>query len=181
MRIRQIKPAYWLDKELRQGLTALQRELYIGLWMLADDAGWLELDVERIAAELYPYDGTRRRERFVAAALERLATLAPEDPHLVRYPCGHGQVPKLSQHQRIAGKQAFGIRDRHRSHPKVAESGYQVLTDSPGRVGNGIGTVGNVTVGKGSARDARDSQEEETTFKRGMVAAGVQAVVSGKP
>ena len=39
MRIRQIKPGWWLDKELRRGLSADAREFFIGLWMLADDDG----------------------------------------------------------------------------------------------------------------------------------------------
>ena len=39
MRIRQIKPSWWLDKDLQTRLSADAREFYIGLWMLADDAG----------------------------------------------------------------------------------------------------------------------------------------------
>lgn len=151
-RIRQIKPSWFLDKELRRGTTADAREFYIGLWMLADDAGYLRWDVERIAAELYPYDGVARRERLVSTWSASLETLNPTEPHLVIYTCGHGRVPKMPAHQRIAGKQSVGVKDEHlscrdavsrRRLPVAIEGGEpKSATDSPGRE-PGSGTVGN--------------------------------------
>jgi hypothetical protein len=178
MRIRQIKPSWWLDKDLRR-LTAAEREFYIGLWMLADDAGWLELDVERIAAELYPYDGTRRRERFVATSLERIANVDPDDPHLARYDCGHGQVVNLAKHQHLGGRPVYTVRDSHARGCARHDADAR-----PGRVmvGNGIGRERNGRVSNGSARAARDvSQDDETTdFDRAMAAAGVESAISGR-
>ena len=112
-RIRQIKPSWFLDKELRRGTSADAREFYIGLWMLADDGGYLTWDIERIAAELYPYDGVSRRERLVALWADSLATLNPENPHLVLYSCGHASVPKMAAHQRIAGKRSVSVKEAH--------------------------------------------------------------------
>lgn len=114
-RIRQIKPSWFLDKELRRGTSADAREFYIGLWMLADDGGYLTWDIERIAAELYPYDGVSRRERLVGQWADSLETLNAEEPHLVVYSCGHARVPKMPAHQRIAGKQSHGIGEAHHS------------------------------------------------------------------
>lgn len=142
-RIRQIKPSWFLDKELRRGTSADAREFYIGLWMLADDGGYLTWDIERIAAELYPYDGVSRRERLVASWAEGLETLNPEDPHLVVYSCGHARVPKMPAHQRIAGKQSIGVKEAHllcrnavsrRRLTVATEVGEPTsATDSPGR------------------------------------------------
>lgn len=113
-RIRQIKPTWFLDKELRRGTNADTREFYIGLWMLADDEGWLAWDVERIAAELYPYDGFSRRERNVAKWAEVLLTLSKDAPHLKVYTCGHAWLPHMKQHQRIAGTRSEGTMKAHR-------------------------------------------------------------------
>src|SRR5512139_1366323 len=121
MRIRQIKPSWWLDKELRRHLSAEAREFYIGLWMLADDAGWLDWDITRIAAELYPYgvnggglfdgDPIESREGAVHDYATALAALQPGDPHLVIHACGHACVPKIVAHQRFGGRPVYGVRD----------------------------------------------------------------------
>lgn len=155
MRIRQIKPSWWLDKELRRRLSAEAREFYIGLWMVADDAGWIEWDIERIAAELYPYDQVARREKAVrnyAGALERLDA---DQPHLVIHECGHAQVPKMPGHQRNTGRLATTVSDRHKrvcSHmrPHATTSGPVIgRVGKEERNGSGSGTV-----------DAREAQSD---------------------
>lgn len=145
-RIRQIKPTWFLDKELRRGTTADARELYIGLWMLADDDGWLAWDEERIAAELYPFESIKRRESHVARWADQLERLNGEAPHLVVYDCGHAVVPKMAAHQRIAGTRATSVHKRHVEVCRNVRSrvSLQVATRSHGI---GIGTVGNVKVG----------------------------------
>lgn len=174
-RIRQIKPSWFLDKQLRRGTTADAREFYIGLWMLADDAGYLVWDEERIAAELYPYDNVGPRERNVARWAAVLETLDPEHPHLVVWTCGHARVPKMQGHQRIAGKQTFAVGERHRAlcrdivsrrEPPVAiDSGEPTsATDSPG-----IGRVGNGRERNGKVR-ARESHQSEFTRRAGRPA-----------
>lgn len=173
-RIRQIKPSWFLDKALRKGTTADCREFYIGLWMLADDAGYLVWDEERIAAELYPFDQIARRERNVAKWATVLERLDPDDPHLVVWDCGHARVPKMPGHQRIAGNQTFAVRVVHEGDevkviPPAKEcrtacsrmslqvatppESLHVATSSPGnREGNRNGTVGNGT-NRAGARD----------------------------
>jgi hypothetical protein len=116
-RIRQIKPSWFLDKQLRQGTSADAREFYIGLWMLADDAGYLVWDVERIGAELYPFDPIARRERNVGKWADVLERLSPDEPHLIVWDCGHARVPKMPGHQRISGTQAHGVMKAHRGEP----------------------------------------------------------------
>ena len=142
MRIRQIKPGWWLDKELRRGLSADAREFFIGLWMLADDAGWLQWDVTRIAAELYPFgvdcegglfasDPIEARESAVSTWTAQLVAL-PGRAHLVILDCGHAQVPNLAQHQRVGGRPVFTVRDAH-----ARDCARMRATKSHGRVGNG--------------------------------------------
>lgn len=150
MRIRQIKPSWWLDRDLRTHLSADAREFYIGLWMVADDGGWLDWDVTRIAAELYPYgtngaglfdaDPFVKREQDVAAWSALLAGLCPARPHLVIYPCGHAQVPKIADHQRFGGRPVYTVgrahaRDCARTPPDARACPTGNVTERKGTVG----------------------------------------------
>lgn len=164
MRIRQIKPAFWSDKVMAH-LPKSTRLAYIGLWMLADDAGWIvRFDCEQASAELYPFEPVHRRERDMGIEVARL-----KDAERVRgYDCGCLEVPHLPEHQRIAGRQNFTARDAHRRHlnGSVATGSYAEPTGAPvgnGRVGNGTerGGVG------GTAKEASDFDAE-------MAAAGLR-------
>lgn len=172
-RIRQIKPSWFLDKQLRRGTSADAREFYIGLWMLADDAGYLVWDVERIGAELYAFDGIAARERNVERWAEQLETLDETSPHLIVWGCGHARVPKMPGHQRIAGKQTFSVGEKHRDLCRSAVSRREppdatdsrereeppLATDSPGRVGKG-------KVGNGSHARRREGETESEFARR---------------
>jgi hypothetical protein len=187
-RIRQIKPSWFLDKTLRRGTNADTREFYIGLWMLADDAGYLVWDVERVAAELYPYDHDKRRERNVLRWGESLMALEPEDPHLVVWDCGHARVPKMPGHQRIAGNQTFAVKKIHagdqgnpppdrcrkaRSRPSLQVAtdpeSLQVATGSHGN-SEGNGRERNGEVGNGSAPAGATTEFQEKVSR--LVALG---------
>lgn len=172
-RIRQIKPSWFLDKELRRGTTADAREFYIGLWMLADDEGWLSWDVERVAAELYPYEGFARRERNVVKWAEQLMTLNPTAPHLAIYTCGHAWVPKMKVHQRVAGTRSEGTSKAHRDTCRDVRrrTSLQVATASHGSSGGNSGerNVEGGTVAPGRAPDGGAPGSE---FDRGMAANG---------
>ena len=111
MRIRQIKPAYWVDARLQKELTAAIREFYIGLWMLADDAGWFRWDVDEVAAELYRYQPTNKREGNVRRHMAKLVELRRVEIGS----CGHGHIPTMTTHQRFSGatKRVYTIRDEH--------------------------------------------------------------------
>ena len=108
-RIRQIKPSWFLDKDLRRGTTADAREFYIGLWMLADDAGYLEWDPERIGAELYPFDPIAKRERMGDDPFDDL--VGDEDQ-------GGGDE----------AERAVGGRSRHHTHPSFPRRRESIST-----------------------------------------------------
>ena len=158
MRIRQVKPAFWTDVRIA-ALPPAARLFYIGLWMQADDAGWLRWDASQIANELYGYESRKRRERDVETFLSLLA----ETERVVVHPCGHVHIPTLTDHQHlsVASKQVRTFQREHAecvvSPPSPAEThGNPPL---PSRKGKGEGHVnggGNGTVGerhgKGSAR-----------------------------
>ena len=59
------------------------REFYIGLWMLADDAGFVDWDPVGIGADLYPYRSLSWRTRRVPEWVELL-----EVDHVQPLPCG---------------------------------------------------------------------------------------------
>lgn len=108
MRIRQVRPEFWTDERLA-GLPDPVRLFYIGLWGVADDAGWMRWEPLRIGALLYPYRSPRRRDRDIAAWSERLV----ETERLVIHDCGCAEVPTLSKHQVVGGRRSEGEYRRH--------------------------------------------------------------------
>lgn len=99
MRIRQIKPSFWSDSKMSD-LGEPTRLFFIGLWGIADDAGWFRWDTREVAHELYGYDSVRRRESRVDRMVSELATAGC----VVLHPCGHVEVPKLPMHQHLGGQ-----------------------------------------------------------------------------
>ena len=90
-----IRPAYWTDADLHTRLSADVREFYIGLWMLADDAGYVAWDPERVGAELYPYRSPAWRAKRLCGWLESLGT-----QHARLLECGkHVVIPNLPRYQ----------------------------------------------------------------------------------
>ena len=140
MRIRQIRPEFFTDP-VTAHLRAPVQVTYIGLWCVADDAGWLAWDVPQIGALLYPYKSGHAREALVTKAGEELVTTG----RLVIHKCGCALVVKLADHQRIGGSKSFQVRDRHRVHRDMDLSASNV-------------TVSNVTVGNGT-REAGPSSD----------------------
>ena len=47
---------------------------YIGLWCVADDAGWLDWDVPQIGALLYPYKSVHARQALINRAAADVMT-----------------------------------------------------------------------------------------------------------
>lgn len=168
MRIRQIKPSWWLDKDLRTRLNADAREFYIGLWMVADDGGWFDWDVTRIAAELYPYgtngaglfdtDPFVKREQDVAAWGAMLAGMCPARPHLVIYPCGHARVPKIADHQRYGGRPVYTVGRAHERDCARTRADARTLP-----TGNGTERKGTVVP------EARNSAPDDEKTLRELV------------
>lgn len=98
MRIRQVKPEFWSDAKLF-GLPLGHKLLFIGLWNEADDSGWLRWDVEQIAADLLRDMPPDEAQALVIAAGGELK----QRGRLRILRCGHAQVPKLPDHQHLAG------------------------------------------------------------------------------
>jgi hypothetical protein len=94
MRGRYLMREYWSDSDLFLHLEAREREVYVGLWMLSDDGGWMPRDVPAIAAALYRYEDRAPREQIVSDALIRLREMGKVEsfrcclylPAVARYP-----------------------------------------------------------------------------------------------
>jgi hypothetical protein len=155
MRVRMIRPAYWTDADLHTRLTADVREFYIGLWMLADDAGFVDWDPVRIGADLYPYRGLAWRQRNIPKWVELLGV------HARVLDCGrHLLVPNLERYQ-TPPRPSYPNRRAHDKCVQAASGGAkwgQVL-EGKGREGKGI--EGGSPAGDGL-----------TEFGRKMAAAG---------
>lgn len=163
MRIRQIKPAFFKDARISE-LPAPVRLFYVGLWMLADDAGWLTWDVAEVGNELYGYEPRSRREKHATDYLSALTAAGRVEVH----PCGHVSIPKFTDHQRLSGltKQVRTTLKEHTDQclpptPAVPREAPQ----SPDTERLGIGTGnGSGTERSGTVRSARErANEEETT------------------
>jgi hypothetical protein len=198
MRIRQVKPSFWTDATIARA-SYQARLFYIGLWNVADDAGYIEWQPLEIGALLFPYESPKMRERHISSWTEELTASG----RLIVKECGCAVIPTLPSHQRIAGKQAFTVRDKHdRLHrgrippgsirgvsegetvTSRAQTGPNSRTTEPSDKqavaasgyqvltdSPGNGTVGNVTVGNGSAgaRDVSDKDDDATSDFRRLV------------
>lgn len=147
MRIRQIRPEFWSDETVA-ALGDPIRLFYIGLWGIADDAGWLEWQPRRIGALLYPYRSIHRRESDIAAWSGTLQQAG----RLVLHDCGCGHIPTLQRHQRITGRQSFPAADKHFGKHVPLTRKQSSLTDSPVTLGNV--TERNVSAGATDSPDA---------------------------
>lgn len=97
-RIRSIKPGFFKDPTMA-ALSPGCQVFYIGLWTIADDAGWLEWCIPWIGAELFPYAPVRKRERDIHLWEQQLA----EAGRLKVGECGHATIPRFRDHQHLAG------------------------------------------------------------------------------
>lgn len=166
MRIRQVKPSFWSDAKLAE-LREPVRLFYIGLWMIADDAGWLRADVPEIARDLYGFDTRKRREANVAAWLDALEAAG----RIERHECGHALVIKLREHQHLAGA-TKQVRTTEREHARCdppdhtpapqVPAGARKSPPTPAPVREGNGQVGNGSVRQGQ----EDAHAHETKKKR---------------
>src|SRR5687768_11844415 len=108
MRGRYLMREYWSDSDLFLRLQAEERELYVGLWMLADDDGWLPRDVPAIAASLFRYEDRKPREDRVRSGLGRLRDLGKVESK----PCRCLFLPAVARYPR-AGKKTSEHRLEH--------------------------------------------------------------------
>lgn len=125
MRGRYLMREYWTDSDLFLRLDARERELYIGLWMLADDEGWMPRDVPAIAAAIYHYEDRSFREGFVRKGLDRLRDLGKVESFRC---CIH--LPAVARYPR-AGKKSSEHAQQHRMHSSRDERIQTDLNPSP--------------------------------------------------
>lgn len=155
-----IRPAYWTDSDLQTRLTAEQREFYIGLWMLADDAGIVDFDIDRIGAELYPYRPHRWRTQRIPAWVAVL------EGHVVVMECGrHLLIPTLSKHQ-SPPRPSYPNKRAH-------EACLRQMTASATSTGVEVGGVGlkGFEEGRRGASGASATEATPTEFQRKFAAA----------
>ncbi len=171
MRIRQIKPSFWQDSRIA-ALPPAARLFYIGLWMIADDAGYFRWDATEVANELYGYEGRKRRERDVEAFLGRLI----EATRVEMFPCGHGRVPTFTKHQRLAGE-THQVRTFQKEHLGCTHGPADPRESPliPARNGKVEVEVRNVKVRNGQSSRARaqgGAAREPSEFERAIEDAG---------
>ena len=177
LRVRLIRPAYWTDADLHTRLSADAREFYVGLWMEADDAGFVAWDLDRLGAELYPFRPLAWRRRHLVRWGEALSI----NGHVRVLECGrHAVIPNLTKYQNPP-KPSFPNRRAHEacrlSHvAPVGASGHQrgpALGFS--REGGLVGKEGKGL--EGGARGAEDGSGETTTseFRAKYAAAATEA------
>lgn len=153
VRSRQIKPAFFKDALIAR-LAVPVRLFYIGLWMLADDAGYLRWDPGEAANELYGYEARGRRERRVVAFLGVLE----EAGRVVVFGCGHVFIPHLIDHQHLAGLTKRVLTDQ-RAHAKCGIPPLPAdARGSPQKPA--LVRLGSVRLGSTGAQ-ARDDDEKE--------------------
>jgi hypothetical protein len=127
-----VRPEFWSDANMA-ALPAAVRLTYIGLWGLADDAGYLVWNVPEIAAELYRYTSVRRRETAVAAHLDSLLQAG----RVELLPCGrHALIRTIPEHRIKGGHQSYVIKKSHDAHCSPSLNvGERASTSSPQSVG----------------------------------------------
>lgn len=125
MRGRYLMREYWSDSDLFLRLDARERELYVGLWMLADDEGWLPRDIPAIASAIYHYEDRANREKSVRDGLKRLRELGKVAS--VRC-CIH--LPAVERYPR-AGKKSSEHAQEHRKHSNRVKVIQRDLNPSP--------------------------------------------------
>lgn len=162
MRIRQVKPDLWTDPVTARFSDGAIR-LYIGLWNVADDGGYLAWDIELIGALLYSYDTPRNRVRRINKAAAEIV----ESGRMAVLECGHAHIPTLPHHQRLSGSTKRVLTEQKKHEARQCPHIPADARTSP-RIPDteiGIGTVGNGKVRNVIAgareQEPRDPRERE--------------------
>ena len=140
-----MRPDFWQDDTIGH-LPDAVRLFYIGLWCVADDAGWFEWKPAQLGASLYPYKSSSTRLRNIETWGEALVEIG----RVVRYPCGCARIPTLVKHQRAGGNPSYQFRDKHKFHESTDES---VLVRTSTSLEVGKGKEGKGTGGPGGWDD----------------------------
>lgn len=170
-----MKPAYFKDARMAS-LSPAVRLTYIGLWMLADDAGYYRWDPAEAGLELYGYESRSKRERDVTAHLAALVEAGRVDD----LGCDHIVIPTLVDHQRFGGptKRVTTYQTEHVRECPHIPAGPRDSPLVPGTVRNGTERYGDGTERYGTV-DARERDDRPESEFRRLV--GLPAVMGGKP
>jgi hypothetical protein len=162
-RIRQIKPEYFADPDVAE-LPIRARLTYVGLWTIADDAGWLpRLDAAEIGHALYGYESGKVRAKWIIEDLEALQASG----HVEVLVCGHGHIPTLPKHQRVSKDRTVFM--HRKSHENECLS--PVIRGAPrnsSEIPTGKELVGNGTVRNGNSRERDDGEPRLPSFEEIM-------------
>lgn len=123
MRGRYLMREYWTDSDLFLRLSAEEREVYMGLWMLADDGGWMPRDVPAIAKALGGFEDREPRETRTKLTLERLRDLGK----VLSYRCCL-YIPAVAKYPR-PGKKSYEHRIEHERHKSQSNGTGGIRTD----------------------------------------------------
>lgn len=108
-RTRLIRPSFFSDENMAK-LSIPTRLVYIGLWTMTDDAGFLDASVREIAAELFRFETPRRRETRVQKAVDELVSI----DRLRLLDCGeHAVIPTIPDHRTQGGEKVYTVQKRH--------------------------------------------------------------------
>ena len=144
MRGRYLMREYWEDSTLFLRLSADERELYQGLWMLCDDEGWMPRDVPAIGAALYRFQNTHERETTVVERLAKLRDLGKIESHrcciyvpaVPRYPRpGNKSRLHLNEHQKHSAKSKRVQKGSNPTLPDPTRPDPTPREDAPARGG----------------------------------------------
>lgn len=164
-RIRTIKPEFFEDEVLSR-LSAHDRLMFIGTWMLADKNGVLEYRPDWIKAKVFPYEHGEATD--ASQVLPRLVL----GGFLVHYEVegrGYLQVRNFSRHQRINGKEAQTetryptpdnelAKEKHPGSTREAPGATPESQEGKGREGKGKDII--------SARKKRDRSPDQACVDR---------------
>jgi hypothetical protein len=163
MRGRYLMREYWSDSDLFLRLTADQRELYVGLWMLADDDGWMPRDIPAIAAALYRFVDRQPREDAIRSGIARLRALGKVETHK----CACLFLPAVARYPR-AGKKSTDHHTEHRKHLTITKPIQTTARDGDKRIQRDLKPSPVVFPSLPDVAGARGSDEPttETEFQR---------------
>ena len=100
----------------------------VGLWMLADDDGWLPRNVPEIAGALMRFEDRAPRETKTRLTLRRLGAMGK----VSSYRCGCLYLPAVTKYPR-AGKKSAEHHQNHKSHQTDLKGfEHSIQTDSDG-------------------------------------------------
>jgi len=136
MRIRQIKPQFWTDAKLIK-IPLDVRLFYVGLWCVADDAGWFEWDPAQISVDLQLKESLVRKGMDALIAADRV----------IVHECGHGEVPHLVEHQRLASPERRVV-STYKQHLSNCFQASPPLSTQPRDLPEGTVRNGKVRNGK---------------------------------